>query len=306
MSHYFFKLLTKKAVSVFICVNLRPIKMPLKTKTIALSTLLFATFIIAYFPVWKNLVHTWSTSDEYSHGFLIIPINCFILWQKRKILAEIPAKPSRWGLVIAISALLLYLFANSAEISTLSSLSMLPVLAGIIIYIYGFSMFKEFLFPLFLLLFMIPVPSQIYSALTVPLQLFVSKIGVDISNAIGITVFREGNVIYLPDHRLQVVQACSGLRSLISLLTLCVVFGYFTLKSNFSRGVLFLCGIPTAIFVNIIRVLLILLAFYYFNFDLTEGVMHTIFGMIIFILALGIITSARGLISVWEKSTLKN
>jgi exosortase len=267
-----------------------------------LPALLFATFILAYFPVWKRLVLTWYRSDDYSHGFFIIPLCFYIIWRKKEIRAEIPIKPSLWGLALAIFSLLLYLFAHFAEIMTLTSFSMVLLLAGMVIYFYGFLMVKELLFPLFLLLFMIPVPAQIYAKLTIPLQLFVSKVSVGISSLLGLPIYREGNVIHLHDRTLQVVQACSGLRSMISLLTLCAIFSYFTLKSNLLRSILFLSGIPAAILVNIIRVLLLVFAFHYFNYDLTTGTTHTLFGMIIFILALIFIFVMKRVLSTWDKS----
>lgn len=270
--------------------------------TFVLSVVLIASFVLAYFPVWKRLVITWYGSDQYSHGFFIIPITLYIIWQKKGILAKTPIRPSWWGLALVIFSLLLYLLAHFAEIITVASFSMVLLLAGVIIYLYGVLVFKELLFPLVFLLFMIPIPGQIYSSLTIPLQLFVSEVSVWITSTIGIPIFREGNVLHLPDRTMQVVQACSGLRSMVSLLTLSAIFGYLTLKSNSLRLILFLTGIPIAIFVNIIRVSLMVLAFHYFNYDLTKDSVHTIFGVIIFFIALIIIAFTKGLLSIWDKS----
>ena len=269
--------------------------------SVFLFAIFVSTFIIAYFPVWKRLVLAWYSSDEYSHGFFIVPLCGYILWRKREFLAEIPVSPSSWGLPLIIFALLLYVFAHLAEILTVASFSMVLLIAGVVMYLYGLLMLKKLLFPMFLLLFMIPIPAQIYSSLTIPLQLFVTKASVWIGALIGVPVYREGNVIHLPDRTMQVVQACSGLRSMISLMTLSAILGYFTLRSNFMRVILFFSGIPAAIFVNIIRVLLMILAFYYFNFDLTKGTTHTIFGLIIFILALIFVALTKGMLSTWDK-----
>ncbi|MFC1814848.1 exosortase/archaeosortase family protein [Thermodesulfobacteriota bacterium] len=270
---------------------------------ISMAVVFSATFIFAYFPVWKILIMSWYGSDDYSHGFFIVPISLFIIWQKRQTLSQISIHPSVWGLVLVVFSLLLYLVAHFAEIVTLSSFSMVLFLAGAVLYLYSYGMLKELLFPLFLLLFMIPVPAQIYATLTIPLQLFVSKASVWLASLFGLPVYREGNVIDLPNHTLQVVQACSGLRSMISLLTLGAVFGYFTLRSNVLRTILFLSGIPAAIFVNIIRILVMILAFYYFNYDLTTGSIHTVFGVIIFMLALLFIAMMKGILLPWDKST---
>ncbi len=271
-------------------------------KIISLTTSLVISFIIAYFPVWKNLVLAWSTMDDYSHGFLIIPICGYILFQKRQKLTRVEIKPSGWGFVLVTLSILLYLFSHIAEIVTLSSLSMIVLLLGIIIYLYGFTIAKECLFPLFLLLFMIPIPSQIYSALTIPLQLFVSHISVWAASMLALPACREGNIIQIPDHTLQVVSACSGLRSMISLLTLCAVFAHLTLKSNFLKIILFLSGIPVSIFVNIIRIIILMLAYYYFDYDLTNGPIHSVFGSIIFIFAIISIVLIKGLLSIWDAS----
>ncbi len=270
--------------------------------TLLLTILILGTFILAFFPVWKRLVLAWYSSDQYSHGFFIIPITLYIIWRKKDVLGKTPIIPSWWGMALVIFSLLLYLFAYFAEISTVASFSIVVLLAGVIIYLYGFLIFKELLFPLAFLLFMIPIPGQIYSSMTIPLQLFVTKVSVWIGAFLDIPIYREGNVIHLPDRTMQVVQACSGLRSMISLLMLSAIFGYFTLKSNILRFALFLSGIPAAIFVNIIRVSLMVFAFYYFNYDLTKDSVHTVFGIIIFFIALIIIALTKGVLSIWDKS----
>ena len=265
---------------------------------------LFVTFILAYFPVWQRLVLAWYNSDDYSHGFFIIPICIYIIWQKWDTLKETEVRPSRWGLVIVIFFLFIYIIAHLAEIVTVASLSMVLLVSGAVIYIYGFRIFKELLFPIAMLLFMIPVPAQIYSVLTMPLQLLVSKISVLAAQILGMPIYREGNIIHLPDRTLQVVQACSGLRSMTALLALSAVFGYFTLKSNTLRTILIVSGVPAAIVVNIFRVLIMVSAFHYFNYDLTKGNVHTAFGVFIFIIALFIIAATRKLLSLLDKPAI--
>ena len=273
--------------------------------TATLLSILLAIFIIAFFPVWKGLIKGWYNSEEHSHGFFIIPSSLFILWQKKNELSQIPIQPSKWGLVLIIFSLFLYIFAHFAEIRSVASFSMALLLPGVVIYLYGYSMLREILFPLSFLLFMIPIPAQIYSTLTIPLQLFVSKVSVGITHLFSIPVYRTGNVLHLPDRTLQVVQACSGLRSMMSLLALSAMFGYFTLRSNLLRSILFVSGIPAAIIVNIFRIVLIVLAFYYFNYDLVQGTVRTVFGMGIFVLALIIIVFFKGVLSIWDTSTIK-
>ncbi len=268
---------------------------------VILGSALLATLVLAYLPVLKGLVSVWKSSDDYSHGFLILPISLFILWQKKRALKKLPISPSWAGLVIAIVSLGLYVVARFAGIATLTSLSLIPVLSGMVIFLFGFRIFRECLFPIALLLFMIPVPGQIYAALTIPLQLFVTKVTAFLASPLGIPIYCEGNVIHLPNQTLQVVQACSGLRSIMTLLTLGAVFGYMTLKSNFLRGLLFCSGVPIAIAVNILRVLLMVVAFYYFQIDLAKGTTHTVFGVIIFAAAVVLFLVTRRILALWDR-----
>jgi len=265
------------------------------------SIVLFIIFCVAYFPVMQKLVIAWSSTDEYSHGFLILPISLYIAWNKLGTLKAVPKNPSWVGLVIIICSLLLYIISSFAEIVTVTSFSMITVIMGFVIYFYGLNMFKALIFPLFFLFFMIPIPAQIFSILTIPLQLFVSKVSVYTASMFGLPIFREGNVIHLPEKTLQVVQACSGLRSLISLVTLSTFWGYLSLNSNLLRGLLIVCAIPAAIIINVVRVFLMIISFYYFNIDLTKDSVHTWLGILIFALALALIYIVQGVLSRWDK-----
>ena len=268
---------------------------------IPLLAILLAGFLCVYYPTLISLIRAWSFSDDYSHGFFIIPISIYLLWAKRDELREVPVRPSNCGGILVVGSLLLYILARLAGIATLASLSIIPLICGIVIYLFGFAIFKKCLFPLAFLVFMIPVPSQVYSSLTNSLQLIVSKVSVWAAGLLSIPLFREGNIIHLPDRTLQVVQACSGLRSLMMLLTLSAFIGYLTLKSNFLRTILLVTGVPVAILVNIIRVFIMIIAFHYFNYDLTTETTHTIFGIILFILALAIIASTKRALSIWDR-----
>ncbi len=272
---------------------------------VLLFALLLGSFVLAYFPVWEGLIGVWSRSDEYSHGFFMVPAAIYILWQKRERLSEIPVTPSGWGLVMVVFSLLVYLLSHLADIATLKALTLVPLVAGVVVYFYGFPMLKELLFPIFILLFMIPVPSQVFSKLTIPLQLFVSKVSAGIADLIGVSIFRQGNVLHTPEQSFQVVQACSGLRSMITLLILSALYGYFTLRSNVLRTLLFFSGIPVAILVNIIRVLMMVLVAYYFSYDLTEGTIHTLFGLSIFVIALFFLFLIQNFLGIWDKSAQK-
>jgi exosortase A len=271
-------------------------------ETCAFLLQLIGSFIIAYLPTFEGLISAWSNSEDYSHGFIILPLSVFIGWQKRGLIARLQPNPTRWGLVLVAAALLLYLVGRLGEITTLAAVSMVPVLAGVIVYLWGGVFLSALRFPLFLTLFMIPVPAQIYSEATIPLQLWVSQASAWLAGLLSIPVYREGNVLSLPHRTLEVVQACSGLRSMMALLTLSVVFGYLTLKSNALRALLAISAVPASILVNIIRVLALILFEYYFSYDLSAGALHTVFGVFIFAQALAAVALTRGILSFWDRS----
>jgi len=267
-----------------------------------LFIILIVSFLYTFYPILNHLVTKWYTADEYSHGFLIVPIAAYIIFTKRFELRDIDLNPSIAGIALTVVSLIAYLFALMAGILTLSGVAMIFAIYGVVLYLLGTSFFAAIFFPLFFLLFMIPVPSQIFSAITIPLQLLVSKISVLAAHVLDIPVYREGNLLFLPDHTLEVVQACSGLRSLISLIVLSTVFAYFTLNSNKLRFVLVILAAPAAIVVNMVRVFFTIVFFHYFNMDLTVGSIHTMFGILIFGLAIIMLFGFQRLVSYFDKS----
>jgi exosortase len=140
---------------------------------------------------------------------------------------------------------------------------------------------------------MIPVPSQIIAALTIPLQLTVTKVSVWLASMIGIPIYNEGNIINLPHGTFEVTQACSGLRSIMTMLTLGAVLAYLTLRSNLLRGILFILAIPIAIAVNIFRVFILIAVFHFTSIDLSHGTIHTILGLAVFAIAFGLFLLVR-------------
>ena len=248
---------------------------------------LAGTFLAAFLPVVTSLFGAWSGSDDNSHGFLVIPIALYIVRRKRESIIVEESACSWPGLVVAALSLAVYLFAQAGEIITLASLTLISFLGGSVIFLFGYRVFRVLLFPLFLLLFMIPVPAQILATLTIPLQMLVTKAAVTLSTLAGIPLYREGNVILHAQGTFEVVQACSGLRSITALLMLGAVFGYFTLGSNFLRTLLFVSAVPIAVLVNILRVFSMVAALHFLGSDLTHGAPHTVLGIVVFGIAVG-------------------
>lgn len=264
--------------------------------------ILAATFTAAYYPVMAGLVRSWAASDDYSHGFLIVPVALYIVWLKRDELCRQRLSGSWTGLLLVVLSLCAFLFAQVGGILTISSLSLIVTVWGAVLFLCGFGLLRKLLFPLSLLLFMIPVPAQLYAALTVPLQLLVSKVAVGLASLAGIPIYREGNVIHHAQGVFQVVQACSGMRSIMALLTLGALLSYFGLRSPLQRGVLFVSAIPIAVAVNVLRVFTIIAAFHFLGFDLAEGTPHTVLGMVLFGISFVLFLAIRKGLSLCERS----
>lgn len=246
--------------------------------------LFLAAFMAVYYPVLSNLVRAWNASDDNSHGFLIIPLSAYILWRNRNELSVQPVDGSWIGFPLALLSLLLLLFGKFGSILTLLPFSMIIFIWSAVIFFFGFKFFRLCSFPLFFLLFMVPVPEQIYAALTNPLQFIVTKVTVAMASMMGVVIYREGNVIHLSDMTFQVVQACSGLRSIMTMLTLGAILGYFALRTPLTRIILVAAGVPIAIAVNIFRVFTMVIAYNYFKINLSEGTPHTVLGLFVFAL----------------------
>jgi exosortase len=232
-----------------------------------------------------KLVHDWYTDENYSHGFLIVPIALYFVWERRRKLKEAAQKGSSWGLVIVLGSVAVLLAGILGSELFLTRISILGTIAGAILYLYGWNYIKILLFPIAFLLLMVPIPAIIFNQIAFPLQLLASRFGELALNLFQIPVLREGNVINLANTSLEVAEACSGIRSLISLLTLGIVYGYFTDSRIWVRIVLAIGTIPIAIVANGFRVAGTGIAAHFYGPAAAQGFFHAFSGWIIFIAA---------------------
>jgi exosortase len=270
---------------------------------IMLTTALVVLLAVTFYPIGTILAHQWYESDDYSHAFLVIPIVGYILYSQKQVLLQLEDHPSRIGLAAAIAATGGYLVALHADIVSAAAFMTLTALTGVVVYLRGVKTLRRLLFPLLLLVLLIPIPPTIYATLTMPLQLKVSQLSTFVTGLIGVPVFREGNVISIPGRVFQVVEACSGMRSIMALTTLSLLLGYFALKRALPKIVLVAAALPTAIFINVIRVSLLILAYHYYKMDLTVGLPHTIIGMSVYLIALLILYLLLRIVLIWEKKS---
>lgn len=269
--------------------------------TVSLVLGALVLFIAAYYPVFKILVGKWADSEEYSHAFLTLPIILYMVYQNRKGVMKTSTTLAPLGFILLLFSSALYYFSLLTEVHTVIALAMYCTVIGAVVFLFGIHSLRVLFTPLLLLLMLIPFPDQLYIQLTFPLQLKVSQMSAAIVSLFDIPVFRTGNVLTIPEKSFEVVEACSGLRSVITLLTLSVIMGYFTLVRTTSRLILFALSLPVAIFVNLIRVVAIVLLFHFFRWDLYEGTLHTITGLSIFLIALGALFMLQRMLEKWEQ-----
>ena len=227
----------------------------------------------------------WSADDNYSHGFFVVPLALYFAWERRAAFARAPVRPGPAGLLLIAGSLLVWAAGTLGSELFLTRVSMVGVIAGAIWFVWGYDRARTMAFPVLFLLLMIPLPSILFNQLAFPLQLVASQVGETAITAAGVPVLREGNVLHLPARTLEVAEACSGIRSLVSLLMLAVVLGYFTEPRTPARVVLALAAIPIAILANAARVAGTGLAAEWVSPAAAEGFFHTFSGWLVFVVA---------------------
>jgi len=270
-----------------------------RTSSVVALALIALGFAALYRDVLVKLVRDWSQDDNYSHGFLIVPIALYFAWERRDRLMAAPFKPSLLGLVaVILSVITLAAGALGAELF-LTRISILGVIAGSILFVLGWEHLRILFLPVAFLLLMIPIPAIIFNQIAFPLQLLASRFGETTLWAMQIPVLREGNVITLANTQLEVAEACSGIRSLISLLTLGIVYGYFMHPSVWVRTLLALATIPVAILANGFRVAGTGIAAHYYGPEAAEGFFHTFSGWLVFLAAFAMLFLMHRVIAWW-------
>lgn len=260
---------------------------PFSWATIGWVSVLLAA---CYAPILAALVRQWSDDPDMGHGFFVPVIAAAIAWHKRDQIAGKVPKPNWWGLAIMIWAgFQLYIGTLGAELF-LSRTSLVISIIGAVLLLGGTEYVRVFGFPLFLLFFMVPIPAVIYNQLTFPLQIIASQVAENVIGWLQIPVIREGNVLILPQTTLNVVEACSGIRSLLTLTFLSLVYGYVFEKRTWVRVVLFFATIPIAITANAGRVAFTGVVSQ-FKPELAEGWFHEAQGGVIFMIALAILVA---------------
>ncbi|HEY2463004.1 MAG TPA: VPLPA-CTERM-specific exosortase XrtD [Steroidobacteraceae bacterium] len=244
--------------------------------------------LLSVLPFWNGLTQMWQfwvDYPEYSHCLLIPPVAVFLIWQQKDRLERVAFSGSWWGVALLLLGGALLVVGQLATIYTLVQYAYLITLYGLTLSFLGWAAFRLIAVPLLILWFMIPLPSFLLFNLSAELQLISSQLGVDVIRLFGISVFLEGNVIDLGGYKLQVAEACSGLRYLFPLMTLGFLMAYFYKGARWKRIVLFLSSVPITLIMNSLRIGIIGVTVEHWGIDMAEGFLHEFQGWMIFMLS---------------------
>jgi len=270
---------------------------------VRIAVALTAAIGLMYAGVVSSLIQQWSSDDNYSHGFFVLPLAAYFAWERREQLAVAARRPSVLGLLVIIASLLVYTAGLLGAELFLTRVSMIGVIAGTVLFVWGWTHVRILLFPILFLLLMVPLPSIIFNQIAFPLQLVASQAGEAVITTAGIPVLREGNVLQLPSRTLEVAEACSGIRSLVSLIMLAIVLGYFTERRTGVRVLIAMAAVPIAIVANAARVAGTGLAAEWVSPAAAEGFFHTFSGWLMFVVAFAGLLLVQHLLSRFRGRT---
>ena len=255
-----------------------------------------------YAPVLGNLVRQWGHDPNYSHGFFVPAFSLFVVWSERERLRALTVRPSWSGLLVLAFALAVLTAGTLGAELFLSRFSLLLAIAGLVVLTWGWNHLRAVLFPWLFLLLMIPIPTIVFNQITFPLQLLASRAAAHLLPLIGVPVLREGNIIQLPAMALEVAEACSGIRSLMSLTTLAIIYGYLMEPRVSLRVVLAIASVPIAVVANSLRIVGTGLLVQYWDPEKAQGFFHTFSGWLIFVVSLALLFLLhQGLQWIWGK-----
>ena len=252
--------------------------------------LLLAAVGLAYARTLVHLGQTWWVEPDYSHGLFIPFLTLFFLWRKREVLRSLPARPTLLGLVVVAGSQVIFLAGYLGAEFFLQEFSLLAFLAGLVLFLWGWGALREVSFVFALLLLAIPLPAIIFNAVALPLQLIASSWAESVLRVCHVPVYREGNVLQLERQMLNVSEACSGIRSLASLITAGMVVGYFLPARRWLQAGFVLSTIPVALAANAVRVAGTGVLWQHFGERWATGFFHLFSGWVIFVLAFGVLS----------------
>lgn len=266
-----------------------------KQALISLGVMLTALLYL-YFPILQKLAHDWDTNDNYSHGYFIPILSLYLIYSIKDELRKLPVKTNITGLLLLLLGLAQLIIGKAGSEFFLQRTSLILVLAGTVLFCLGSSFFKKLLLPIAYLIFMVPLPAIIWNKIAFPMQLFGSFLTEKVVTLLGIPLFREGNVLHLANTTLEVVDACSGLRSLTTLFALSAVFAMLSTLKTWQKWVLFFAAAPIAIFANIVRLSATAVLASKYGSDVAHGFLHDFSGLVVFAVGILLLVTVSNLL----------
>jgi len=254
-----------------------------------------------YFPFLKKLVSDWGTNDDYSHGYFIPFITVYFIYSIRDQLSKIDIKPANTGLLVLLVGLAQLILGKVGSEFFTERTSLIVVFFGLTLFFLGWEYFKNLFIPFLYLIFMIPLPAIIWNKIAFPMQLFSSYLTEQVVSSLGIPIYREGNVIHLAQTTLEVVAACSGLRSLVTMFALSAALAFLSSLSPLRKLILFLAAAPIAIFANIVRLSATALMATRIGAEAAQGFLHESSGIVVFILGLTLLIGVDRILKLRHK-----
>lgn len=264
-----------------------------------LAIVVAALLMAAFWPILTSIYGSWFDPYAYmEHGILVIPAAAYMVWTKRDKLVQVPVRPSFWGIPLLLWGSAQALLGTAAHWTWVSRSAFLASLGGCIVALYGLQMIRELAYPFATLILMITPPTFLFERLTLDLQLLASRFGEICLELMGYSVLREGNILELVGTKLSVEQACSGIRSLLAIIFMCVLYNYFFVRSNFMRTLMLVMAVPIAILGNVGRIIATGVASQH-NQELVHGTAHEAFGYVSVIVAgIGCVILHRVMLSI--------
>jgi exosortase len=258
--------------------------------------LLVVLLTLLYGRIFWHLGVQWARDPNFSHGFFVPVFSAYLLWDNRRSLALLPIQPSWTGAPLLLLGLASLIVGVLGAELFLSRVSFVPVIGGLTVMLLGWKWLRQTAFPWLFLLLMVPLPALLFNQITFPLQIFASRLAATVLPWLGVPVLREGNVIHLPAMALEVAEACSGIRSLMSLITLSLMYGYVLERRWQLRALLAIAAFPIAVAANSFRIVGTGLLVQYWDPDKAEGFFHTFSGWMVFVVAILLLFAVRTLL----------
>lgn len=243
---------------------------------------LFLLWVAAFYPLYPQLVREWLSNSDNSHAFLVPVIAMYFVWQKKNVMQLLCATTSAWGGGLLVVSLLVYVVSSAGGIAFPARITMVTSLFGLVWFCLGKEFIRKLAFPIAFLLFMVPIPYSFISQVSLPLQLMATNVSAALIGTCSIPVYKEGNMLYFIQTQLEVAEACSGIRSIVSLTMISLIFCFLSRDGWWRKIVVVSAAIPIAIVANIFRVTGTGVLAHFYGDRVAKGFLHEFSGLAIF------------------------